>query len=99
MIKPKTHISENVLVAQRAYLQNAWMGKGANAQEQCYIINSRLEGFDMTAHGAKIIEADLGKNVFVGFNCFPKGSAQRPAYCGSGTPSSCPIPLLIAGDR
>ena len=40
VIKPKTHISENVLIAQRAYLQNAWLGKGANAQEQCYIINS-----------------------------------------------------------
>ena len=73
VIKPKTHISENVLVAQRAYLQNAWLGKGANAQENCYIINSRLEGFNVTAHGAKIIEADLGKNIFVGFNSFLRG--------------------------
>jgi len=73
VIKPKTHISENVLVAQRAFLQNAWMGKGANAQENCYIINSRLEGFNVTAHGAKIIEADLGQNVFVGFNSFLRG--------------------------
>jgi len=73
VIKPKTHISENVLVSQRAYLQNAWLGKGANAQEQSYIINSRLEGNDITAHGAKIIEAHLGKDVFVGFNCFLRG--------------------------
>jgi carbonic anhydrase/acetyltransferase-like protein (isoleucine patch superfamily) len=73
VIKPKTHISDNVLVAQRAYLQNAWMGKGANAQENCYIINSRLEGFNVTAHGAKIIEADLGQHVFVGFNSFLRG--------------------------
>ncbi|MCP4605315.1 MAG: transferase, partial [Proteobacteria bacterium] len=73
VVKPKTHIDENVLVCQRAYLQNAWLGKGANAQEQCYIINSRLEGFDITAHGAKIIEADLSKNVFVGFNSFLRG--------------------------
>jgi len=73
VIKPKTHISENVLVAQRAFLQNSWMGKGANAQENCYIINSRLEGFNVTAHGAKIIEADLGQNVFVGFNSFLRG--------------------------
>jgi len=73
VIKPKTHISDNVLVAQRAFLQNAWMGKGANAQENCYIINSRLEGFNVTAHGAKIIEADLGQNVFVGFNSFLRG--------------------------
>jgi carbonic anhydrase/acetyltransferase-like protein (isoleucine patch superfamily) len=73
VVRPKTRISENVLVAQRAYLENAWLGKGANAQENCYIINSRLEGNNVTAHGAKIIEADLGKNVFVGFNSFLQG--------------------------
>jgi carbonic anhydrase/acetyltransferase-like protein (isoleucine patch superfamily) len=71
--KPQTHISENVLVSQRAFLQNAWLGKGANAQENCFIINSRLEGNNVTAHGAKIIEADLGENVFVGFNSFLRG--------------------------
>lgn len=73
VVKPKTHIGDNVLVSQRAFLQNAWMGKGANAQESCYIINSRLEGFNVTAHGAKIIEADMGSNVFVGFNSFLRG--------------------------
>ena len=71
--KPQTHISENVLVAQRAFLQNAWLGPGSNAQENCYIINSKLEGYNVTAHGAKIMEADLGKNVFVGFNSFLRG--------------------------
>ena len=76
VIKPNTTIGENVLVAQRAYLENAWMGKGANAQENCYIINSRLEGNNVTAHGAKIIEAKLGKNVFVGFNSFLRGQAD-----------------------
>lgn len=73
VIKPKTHISDNVLVAQRAFLQNSWMGKGANAQENCYIVNSRLEGFNVTAHGAKIIEAHLGERAFVGFNSFLRG--------------------------
>jgi carbonic anhydrase/acetyltransferase-like protein (isoleucine patch superfamily) len=73
VVKPKTHIGDNVLVAQRAFLENAWMGKGANAQENCYIINSRLSGFNVTAHGAKIIEADLGETVFVGFNSFLRG--------------------------
>jgi carbonic anhydrase/acetyltransferase-like protein (isoleucine patch superfamily) len=73
VIKPKTHIGENVLISQRAYLENAWMGEGANAQEHCYIINSRLEGFNVTAHGATIIEADLGNNIFVGFNSFLRG--------------------------
>ena len=73
VIKPKTQIGENVLVAQRAFLQNAWMGKGANAQENCYIINSRLQGFNVTAHGAKIVESNLGEKIFVGFNSFLRG--------------------------
>jgi carbonic anhydrase/acetyltransferase-like protein (isoleucine patch superfamily) len=73
VVRPKTHLGDNVLVAQRAFLQNAWLGKGANAQENCYIINARLEGNNVTAHGAKIIEADLGQNVFAGFNSFLRG--------------------------
>ena len=85
VIKPKTRISENVLVAQRAYLENTWLGKGANAQEQCYIINSRLEGFDITAHGAKIIDADLGENVFVGFNSFLMGRSDSRLTIGRDT--------------
>lgn len=82
VIKPKTSISENVLISQRAYLQNAWLGKGANAQENCYIINSRLEGCNVTAHGAKIIEADMGKNIFVGFNSFLRGRARTRLTIG-----------------
>jgi carbonic anhydrase/acetyltransferase-like protein (isoleucine patch superfamily) len=85
VIKPKTRISENVLVAQRAYLQNAWLGRGSNAQENCYIVNSRLEGFDVTAHGAKIIEADLGENIFVGFNSFLRGRTKARLSIGEGS--------------
>ncbi len=33
VLKPKTTIGENVLVAQRAYLQNSTLGKGANARD------------------------------------------------------------------
>ncbi len=73
LIKPNTKIGDNVLISERAYLENAYMGKGANAQEHCYIINSRLEGNNVTAHGGKIIEADLAPNVFVGFNSFLRG--------------------------
>jgi carbonic anhydrase/acetyltransferase-like protein (isoleucine patch superfamily) len=82
VIKPKTHISENVLVAQRAYLQNAVLGKGANAQENCYIINSKLAGYNISAHGAKIIEADLAENIFVGFNSFLRGRADSRLTIG-----------------
>lgn len=82
VIKPKTRINDNVLIAQRAYLQNAWLGRGANAQENCYIINSHLEGFNVTAHGAKIIEADMGKSIFVGFNSFLQGRPQSRLTVG-----------------
>jgi carbonic anhydrase/acetyltransferase-like protein (isoleucine patch superfamily) len=85
VVKPKTYIAENVLIAQRAYLQHAWLGKGANAQENCYIINSRLEGCNVTAHGAKIIEADLGKNIFVGFNSFLRGRVKSRLTVGNDT--------------
>jgi carbonic anhydrase/acetyltransferase-like protein (isoleucine patch superfamily) len=82
---PETQIGDNVLVSQRAFLQNAWLGKGANAQENCYIINSRLEGLNVTAHGAKIVEAVLGKKVFVGFNSFLHGSPQCPLTVGANS--------------
>jgi len=72
----------NVLVCQRAFLQNAWLGKGANVQENCYIINSRLEGYDVTAHGVKIIESDIDTNVFVGFNSFLRGRPDKRLTIG-----------------
>ncbi|MBF0100065.1 MAG: transferase [Desulfobacterales bacterium] len=73
LIKGNTSIGDNVLIAQRAYLQDAHMGQGSNAQENSYIICSRLEGNDVTAHGAKIIHTHLGNYVFVGFNSFLHG--------------------------
>lgn len=85
VIRPKTVIRENVLVSQRAYLENAYLGKGANAQENCYIINSRLEGNNVTAHGGKIIEADLAPNVFVGFNSFLRGRSDGRLSIGRGS--------------
>jgi carbonic anhydrase/acetyltransferase-like protein (isoleucine patch superfamily) len=80
---PETQIGDNVLVSQRAFLQNAWLGEGANAQENCYIINARLEGLNVTAHGAKIIQSVLGRKVFVGFNSFLHGSPQCPLTVGA----------------
>ena len=85
VIKPKTQISRNVLVAQRAYIENTWMGSGANAQENCYILHSRLHGNNVTAHGAKIIHAELGNKVFVGFNSFLQGSPHAPLFIGENS--------------
>lgn len=80
-----THIHENVLVSQRAYLDDAWMGPGTNAQEHSYVINSRLEKNDITAHGAKLINANLAERVFVGFNSFINGKPGLPVSIGAGT--------------
>jgi len=76
------NIGENVLVSQRAFIEEAWLGKGANAQENCYISHSRLEGYNVTAHGATIIYANLGLKVFVGFNSFLQGKADCPLTIG-----------------
>lgn len=85
VVKGDTHIGENVLVAQRGYLENAWLGPGANVQENSYIINSRLEGNDVTAHGGKIINARLGKKVFVGFNAFLQSKTDHSLVIGEGS--------------
>jgi carbonic anhydrase/acetyltransferase-like protein (isoleucine patch superfamily) len=78
VIKPKTRIGENVLVAQRAYLENTSLGKGSNAQENCYVLHSQLAGNNVIAHGAKLNHAHLGPDVFVGFNSFLHGTRDCP---------------------
>lgn len=84
VVLPKTTIADNVLISQRAYLQNSSLGKGSNAQENCYIVNSTLEGFNVTAHGAKIIDANLEQDVFVGFNSFLQGKPDARLHIGKG---------------
>ncbi len=85
VVLPETTISENVLVAQRAYLENCSMGVGANAQENCYIINSNLQGYNVMAHGSKLVETDLEKNIFVGFNSFLIGKPDCRISIGTGS--------------
>ncbi len=84
VIKGNTKIGENVLVSQRAYLENAEMGDGSNAQENTYIINSKLTGLNVTAHGGKIINADMGLKIFVGFNSFLYGKEYARLSVGKG---------------
>jgi len=84
VVLPNIRIADNVLVAQRAYLENSSLGKGSNAQENCFIINSDLEGYNVTAHGAKIIEADMGSGTFVGFNSFLYGKKEARLKVGKG---------------
>lgn len=105
VVVPKTKIGRNVLVSQRAYLENSTLGKGANAQENCYIINSFLDGNNVTAHGAKVIEADLGSTTFVGFNSFLLGKPDARLCIGNGciimphTIIDADIPLEIPADH
>jgi carbonic anhydrase/acetyltransferase-like protein (isoleucine patch superfamily) len=85
LIKGKTRIGKNVLICQRSYLEDAEMGIGANAQENTYIINSKLSGYDVTAHGAKIIHSTLGRKVFVAFNSFLNGKATARIKIGQNS--------------
>ncbi len=84
VIQGKTRIGENVLVSQRAFLNNAVMGNGSNAQENSYIIDSTLNGNCITAHGGKIIHADIGRDTFVGFNSFLNGKKRAKIEIGEG---------------
>jgi len=84
VIQGNTVIGKNVLVAQRAFLENAVMGDGSNAQENTYIINSTLAGLCITAHGGKIIHADIGRQTFVGFNAFLNGTKEARIDIGDG---------------
>ena len=85
VILPNTSIDENVLISQRAYIENSTLGKGANAQENCFIINSNLEGYNVSAHGSKIFEADLKPGVFTGFNSFLLGKADARITVGENS--------------
>ena len=84
VILGKTRIGKNVLVSQRAFLDNAVMGDGSNAQENTYIIHSNLAGLCITAHGGKIIHADIGTETFVGFNSFLNGKPDAKIKIGDG---------------
>jgi len=85
VVKGRNRIEENVLVAQRAYIEDSRLGKGSNAQENCYIVQSELEGNDVTAHGGKVICATLGNKVFVGFNSFLHGTPSCRLTVGEGS--------------
>ena len=84
VIKGDCKVGQNVLVAQRAYVENSSMGDGANAQENCYIINSTYDGLDVTAHGGKVIWANVGQKVFTGFNSFLNGKKDAQITIGKG---------------
>ena len=84
VVKGDCRIDENVIVCQRAYLENARLGRGANAQEHCFIVDSDLAGLNITAHGGILIHCQMGEKVFVAFNSFLRGREDAPLRVGSG---------------
>ncbi|MGV7224281.1 MAG: transferase [Nitrospinales bacterium] len=105
VVRGKTRIGENVLVSQKALLDNAVMGDGSNAQENTYIINSTLSGNCITAHGGKIINAKIGRDSFVGFNSFLNGKTDARIEIGEGcvvmphTIIDAKMPIAIPNDH
>ena len=85
VVKGNCFVDKNVLVAQRAYIEESSLGHGSNAQENCYIVHSRLDGMNVTAHGGKVIHAHCGPNCFVGFNAFVHGTPESPVQVGKGS--------------
>ncbi|MCE5333707.1 MAG: transferase [Desulfobacteraceae bacterium] len=84
VLKGECALGDRAFVAQRAYLENARLGDGANVQENCYIIDSVLEGNNVSAHGSKLICVHEEKNVFVGFNAFLRGAWGKALRVGEG---------------
>ncbi|WP_207263910.1 transferase [Desulfovibrio sp. Huiquan2017] len=82
VLKGRCEVGENALIVQRAHVEDSFIGKGSNAQENCYIKNSVYEGNNVTAHGGKVIWTTVGKNVFVGFNSFIHGRQDCPITIG-----------------
>ena len=72
VLKGECRVDKNVLVAQRSYIENSTLGPGANAQENCYIINSTYEGNDVTAHGGNVYSLPSRQTSFRRFQLFPK---------------------------
>ncbi len=105
VVLSKTHIGENVLVAQSAFLDNAVMGDGSNAQENSYVIHSTLAGLNVTAHGGKIIHSNIGFETFVGFNSFLNGKPDATIDIGEGcivmphTIIDPDVPIKIPGEH
>jgi carbonic anhydrase/acetyltransferase-like protein (isoleucine patch superfamily) len=84
LLKGSVELERNVLVAQRAYLEDCHLGPGSNAQENCCLIRCRLEGEDITAHGGVVWNCRLGSGVFVGFNSLLRGRPESPLTIGDG---------------
>ncbi len=84
VVKGDCVLGENSLVAQRAYIENSVLGTGSNAQENSYIVDTRLSDLVVVAHGGKMVHSSIGEKVFIGFNSFLYGTPKTPISVGAG---------------
>ena len=84
VVRGNTEIGENVLVSQRAFIDNSTIGDGSNAQENSYIINSTLAGLNVTTHGGKLLYSNIGLETYIGFNAFLNGKQDATIDIGDG---------------
>lgn len=85
VLKGTVDLGRNVLVAQRAYVEDSRLGPGSNAQENCCLIRCELEGLNVTAHGGMAQDCRLGQRVFLGFNSLLRGRPGAPLTVGGGS--------------
>ena len=81
----EVNLEKNVFVAQRSSVENSFLGAGTNVQENCFIVNSTLDGNNVTAHGGKIINSEMAEKIFVGFNSFLRGRIDNFLRVGAGS--------------
>ncbi|WP_027721703.1 transferase [Maridesulfovibrio zosterae] len=85
VVKGDCVINDNCLVAQRAYIEESFLGSGSNAQENSFIVNSECSALVVVAHGGKMVHSIIGEKVFIGFNSFLYGTADKKVSVGSGS--------------
>ncbi|WP_432734680.1 transferase [Maridesulfovibrio sp. FT414] len=85
VIKGDCVLRPNTLVAQRAYIENSLLGKGSNAQENSYIVDSTLADLVVVAHGGKMVFSEIEEKVFIGFNSFLYGAQENRIKVGAGS--------------
>lgn len=84
VIKGKTELGNRVSICQRAFIEHAEIGDDSTAQENSYIINSKLSKFNIIAHGGKVVHSILGMHVFTGMNSFLNGKENAGIVIGEG---------------
>ncbi len=80
----RNKIGKRVVVCQRTFVENSEIADGSTVQENALIIDSKLSGLNIIAHGAKVMRAASGTHVFIGMNSFLNGKENAGVVVGEG---------------